>query len=77
MRFFDAHCDTVMRVFDANLDFVAGEGRAHVDLPRLLAAGNCVQLFAVFTAQSHHPGRDEHAYADQAIETIWGWSRRF
>lgn len=72
MPFFDAHCDTVMRAFDSGLDFVAG-GKAHVDLPRLLAAGGRVQLFAVFAARSYFPGRDVRAYADEAIETIRGW----
>jgi membrane dipeptidase len=74
MRFFDSHCDTVMCALDGELDFVAGRGRAHVDLPRLEAAGSCVQLFAVFTSQSHMPGRDLPAYADQAIAAIHGWA---
>jgi membrane dipeptidase len=74
MRFFDTHCDTVMRALEGELDFVAGRGRAHVDLPRLEAAGSCLQLFAVFTSQSHMPGKDLPAYADQAIAAIHGWA---
>jgi membrane dipeptidase len=75
MRFFDAHCDTVMRVFDSNLDFVAGGSQSHIDLPRLLAAGSCVQLFAVFAVERETPGGDLRAYADRALATIWQWSR--
>jgi membrane dipeptidase len=77
MRFFDTHCDTVMLALDGKLDFVAGrsdgDGRAHVDLPRLEAAGSCLQLFAVFTSRKHMPDRDLHAYADQAVAAIRGW----
>ena len=77
MRFFDAHCDTVMRTFDGDFDFVAGAGagglQSHIDLPRLEAAGSSVQLFAIFTSQSHMPGRDLPAYADQALAAIQGW----
>ena len=73
MRFFDTHCDTVMRHFEAGHDFVNGVGSAHLDLPRLLEAGHCVQVFAVFAAQSHFPVGDVTAYAEQAIAVIHGW----
>jgi membrane dipeptidase len=73
MRFFDAHCDTVMHTMDGGLDFISGQGRAHMDLPRLLAVGSCVQLFAVFTARRSFPGVDLAAYADQCVATIRGW----
>jgi membrane dipeptidase len=72
-KFFDAHCDTVMRVFDGGLDFVAGQGRAHIDLPRLLAAKYCVQLFAVFAPQSQYPDRDLRSFADEVIAVIKAW----
>jgi membrane dipeptidase len=72
-HFFDAHCDTVMRVFDGGLDFVAGHGRAHVDLPRLLTAGYCVQLFAIFAPKSQYPDRDLRTFADDIIAVITGW----
>jgi membrane dipeptidase len=76
MRFFDAHCDTVINALDGNLDFVGGVGRAHLDLPRLSQAGVRVQLFAVFTSLGYRPdhGLDLPAYAEQAIETIHHWS---
>lgn len=72
-KFFDAHCDTVMRTYDGEFDFVAGRGRAHADLPRLLAAGHCVQLFAVFAPRSYYPDRDLAAFAEEIIGRITGW----
>jgi membrane dipeptidase len=74
MRFFDAHCDTVMRTVDGDLDFVAGKGFAHIDLPRLLAVGSCVQVFAIFTARRSFPGVDLAEYADKCAATIRGWA---
>ncbi len=73
-RFFDAHCDTVMRRFDADHDFVRGGGpSAHADLSRMLVAGHRVQLFAVFAPRSYYPDRDLRAYVEEAIATIHGW----
>lgn len=72
MRFFDAHCDTVMRALDSDLDFVRG-GPAHSDLPRLRSAGACAQLFAVFVVETNLPDRDLYAYADYVISVILGW----
>jgi membrane dipeptidase len=74
MRFFDAHCDSVLPSLAGKADFITGKGNAHIDLPRLLGAGVCVQLFAVFTAARRHPGRNERAFAEQAIKTIQGWA---
>jgi membrane dipeptidase len=45
-----------------------------MDLPRLLAAGHCAQVFAIFAAASYYPGRDLRAYAEQAIAAIHGWA---
>lgn len=73
LRFFDAHCDTVMRAFDGEFDFVAGSERSHTDLPRLLASGHCVQLFAVFAPQSYYPDRDLRAFGEEIIARIVGW----
>jgi membrane dipeptidase len=72
MRFFDAHCDTVMRALHSGLDFVRG-GPGHSDLPRLRAAGACAQLFAVFVVEANLPGRDLRSYADYVISVILGW----
>lgn len=50
--FFDAHCDTVLRVTSGNLDFNSREGRTHVTLPGMLSAGSCAQVFACFVLTS-------------------------
>lgn len=74
MRFFDAHCDAVMHAYDGPYDFVGGDGRGHVDLPRLLVAGHRGQVFAIFAAASYYPGRDLTALAEGAITAIRGWA---
>jgi membrane dipeptidase len=76
MRFFDAHCDAVINALDGDFDFVRGDRRGHVDLPRLTEAGVCMQMFAVFTSFGYRPDPDKDlpAYAEQAIETIHGWA---
>ena len=74
MRFFDAHCDAVMHIEDGDFDFVAGKGRSHMNLPRLLAAGHGAQVFAIFAAASYYPGRDLRAFAERAIAAIHGWA---
>ena len=74
MRFFDAHCDAVMRSYDGPFDFVGGDTQGHLDLPRLQAAGHCAQVFAVFAAASYYPDRDLTALAEGAIKTIDGWA---
>jgi membrane dipeptidase len=45
-----------------------------VDLPRLLAAGSAVQLFAVFAPRSYYPDRDLRRHAEGAIAVIRGWT---
>ncbi len=72
-KFFDVHCDTVMRAFDGEFDFVAGRGRSHTDLPRLLAAGHRVQVFAVFAPRSRYPDRSLQSFAEEIIAVIRGW----
>lgn len=74
MRFFDAHCDAVMRAYDGPYDFVSGPVRGHVDLPRLLAAGHTVQVFAVFAPASYYPDRDVRDLAEHAVATIHAWA---
>ncbi len=74
VRFFDAHCDAVMRSYDGPFEFVAGDARGHLDLPRLQAAGHCAQVFAIFAAASYYPDRDLTALAEKAIRAIRGWA---
>ena len=56
--FFDAHCDTVMKVLDEGADFVRGGGGAHVTFPAMLEAGIRAQLFACFVLTERHPGEE-------------------
>jgi membrane dipeptidase len=74
-RFFDAHCDTVMRRSESGDDFVHGGSLAHADLPRMLGAGLFAQLFAVFAPASYYPDRDLRLYAEETIAVIHGWER--
>ena len=71
MRFFDAHCDTVMKVREGRLDFVTGAGEGHVTLPGLVAAGSCVQVFASFVLAERYPG-GERETAEAVIDAIRG-----
>lgn len=69
MKFFDTHCDTVMKVQGGSLDFLTGEGAGHLSLPSLLAAGSCAQVFACFVLSSRHP-RTERETAEKMIAAI-------
>jgi membrane dipeptidase len=66
MRFFDAHCDTVLKIVEEGLDIAAepGSERApHVTLQGLRGARVCAQVFACFVLEARHPGRAaEHAF---------------
>ena len=63
-----------MHIEDGDFDFVAGKGRGHMDLLRLLTAGHCAQVFAIFAAASYYPGRDLRAFAERAIAAIHVWA---
>ena len=58
MRFFDAHCDTVIKVLDEGVDFRSDVHGAHVTLPGLQQAGVRAQVFACFVLSERHPGRE-------------------
>jgi len=72
-RFFDAHCDTVMKTLDAGADFLTGEGDPHVSLPAMEAAGVGAQIFACFVLSERHPGA-EFERAIRMIDEIEGWA---
>ena len=74
MKFFDAHCDAVMNSYDGPFDFINGEGRGHMDLPRMLAAGHRAQVFAVFAVASYYPERDRAGMARHALATLRTWA---
>lgn len=69
MKFFDAHCDTVLKVNDGQLDFITGEGKGHVSLPAMLKAGSCAQIFACFVLSEKYPGK-ERTRAEELIAAI-------
>lgn len=71
MRFFDAHCDTVMKVLDGTFDFRSGCGEGHVSFPGLVEAGSCGQVFACFVLSERHPGT-ERERAEEVIAAIQG-----
>ncbi len=74
MRFFDGHCDTVLNADGGGYDFLAGHARGHIDLPRLLEAGSCVQLFAVFAPAVYYPDRDLAEMAERMLAQLHAWA---
>jgi membrane dipeptidase len=68
IRFFDAHCDTLRKVAEKEVNFITGEGKAHVTLPSMLKAGSCVQVFACWVFSENYPGK-ERERAELLIET--------
>jgi len=72
IRFFDAHCDAVMKALTGEAEFLSGEGTGHVTLPSLLEGQIAVQVFACFVLSERYPGREK----DQAmvvLDTILDW----
>jgi len=69
MKFFDAHCDTVLAVQAGTHDFITGRGSGQVSLPEMISAGLRAQIFACFILSREWPGA-ERAAAVEAIETI-------
>jgi len=67
--FFDAHCDTVMKVLDAGEDFLRPGGTKHISFPEMIQADVRVQIFACFVLSSRHPGA-EFERACQMIDTV-------
>ena len=55
MRFFDAHCDTILKIVEEGADPLAGD--LHLTLPALGAAGVRGQVFACFVLEARYPGR--------------------
>lgn len=67
--FFDAHCDTVMKVLDGDEDFLRPGGTKHISFPEMVEADIRAQIFACFVLSSHHPG-DEFERACRMIDTV-------
>jgi membrane dipeptidase len=49
----DAHCDTITLVLDDGLEFVGGDDRSQVDLPRLVTGGVRLQVLACWNEAGH------------------------
>lgn len=67
--FFDAHCDTVMKVLDAGEDFLCPGGTKHISFPEMVEVGVRAQVFACFVLSSRHPGT-EFERACQMINAV-------
>jgi len=67
--FFDAHCDTVMKVLDAGEDFLRPGGAKHISFPEMIQVDVRAQIFACFVLSSHHPGA-EFERACQMIDAV-------
>ena len=56
--FFDAHCDTILKILDDGADFEHGTGGGlHVTLDGMRAAGMGAQVFACYVLEARNPGR--------------------
>ncbi len=61
---FDGHNDVLLRLWlkqseTAVADFVAGDGKGHMDLPRMLKAGFAGGMFAIFVPHPEDPAPDD------------------
>jgi len=70
--FFDAHCDTVMKVLDSDADFISGERAEHVSWQGMVEADVRAQVFACFVLSKQHPGVEAERAAKMidAIESM-------
>jgi len=66
---FDAHCDTVMKVLDHGVDFMARDVESHISFPGLIESGVRAQIFACFVLSERYPG-SERARALEMIEAV-------
>jgi membrane dipeptidase len=79
MRFFDAHCDTITKIWERDADFTverhrppAGESAADVlsvTLPGLRRAGMCAQVFASWVWTEKHKAHELEVGLEK-IETL-------
>lgn len=61
---FDGHNDVLLRLWlkktgDPVTDFIAGDGKGHLDLPRMTAGGFAGGMFAVFVPLAHENPADD------------------
>ena len=69
--FFDAHCDTVMKLLDAGEDFLQPGGSKHLSWPEMQDADVRYQVFACFVLSARYPGI-EYARACEMIDAVEG-----
>lgn len=71
--FFDAHCDTFLRVVETGADFEganpAGAAELHITLPGMIQAGVRMQVFAAWTLAERLQGREDQV-AMQVVEAV-------
>lgn len=70
---FDAHCDTVMRIEDPQVDFAVRSEEGHLDLVRMASGGLDVQVFALWIEPRNwpdHAARRTLQLADVMLRTI-------
>jgi membrane dipeptidase len=67
-RFFDAHCDTFLKVVEQAADF-EGSGDLQVTLPGMLRAGIGAQVFAAWTMAERLGGREDEV-ALQIVDAV-------
>ena len=61
---FDGHNDVLLRLWlkqseTAVADFIAGDGKGHMDLPRMMKGGFAGGMFAIFVPHPDDPGLDD------------------
>jgi membrane dipeptidase len=70
---FDAHCDTVMRILEQNVDIGVRSKEGHIDIPRAREGGLNVQVFAMWIEPDFWPHRAAFRtlkYADAMFRTL-------
>jgi membrane dipeptidase len=70
---FDAHCDTVMRIFDQGVDIGVRSKEGHIDIPRMKEGGLNAVVFAMWVEPDFWPHRAAFRtlqYADTLVRTV-------
>jgi membrane dipeptidase len=70
---FDAHCDTVMRIFDQGVDIGKRSKEGHIDIPRMKEGGLNAVVFTMWIEPDFWPHRAAFRtlqYADTLVRTI-------
>jgi membrane dipeptidase len=76
---FDGHNDVLLRLWNKNspravLDFIEGDGKGHIDLPRMHDGHMVGGLFAIYTPSDdglNHGGLNPLPYGEVTRDTAW------